>query len=69
MRIKVKNNLKVDILSAYAPTINRSEKNNEIRENFYTRLDSSIRNISSRHIITIAYDFNAKNGSAAKNKI
>ena len=69
MRIKVKNNLKVDILSTYAPTINRSEKNNEIRENFYTRLDSIIRNISNRHIITIAYDFNAKNGSAAKNKI
>ena len=69
MRIKVKNNLKVDILSAYAPTINRNEKNNEIRENFYTRLDSIIRNISNRHIITIAYDFNAKNGSAAKNKI
>ena len=69
MRIKVKNNLKVDILSAYAPTINRSEKNNEIRENFYTKLDSILRNISNRHIVTIAYDFNAKTGSAAKNKI
>ena len=31
VRIKVNNNLKVDILSVYAPTLNRSEKNHEIR--------------------------------------
>ena len=69
MRIKVNNNLKVDILSVYAPTLNRSEKNHEIREKFYTKLDSILRNISNRYIAIIAGDFNAKTGSASKNKI
>ena len=67
--MKVNNNLKVDILSVYAPTLNRSEKNHEIRENFYTKLDSILRNISNRYIVIIAGDFNAKTGSASKNKI
>ena len=40
VRIKVNNNLRVDILIVYAPTLNRSEKNPEIRKNFYTKLDS-----------------------------
>ena len=61
--------MKVDILNEYAPTLNRSEKNHEIRENFYTELDSILRKISNRHIVLIAGDFNAKTGSAAKNKI
>ena len=69
VRIKVNNNLKVDILSVHAPTLNRSEKNHEIRENFYTKLDSILRNISNRYIVIIAGDFNAKTGSASKNKI
>ena len=69
VRIKVNNKLKVDILSVYAPTLNRSEKNHEIRGNFYTKLDSILRNISNRHIVIIAGDCNAKTGSAAKNKI
>ena len=69
MRIKVNNNLKVDILSVDAPTLNRSDKNHEIRENFYTKLDSILRNISNRYIVIITGDFNAKTGSASKNKI
>ena len=68
MRIKVNSNLKEDILSVYISTLNRSEKNHEIRENFYIKLDSILRNISNRHIVIIAGDFNAKTGSAAKNK-
>ena len=66
VRIKVNNNLKVDILSVYAPTLNRSGKN---QRNFYTKLDSILRKISNRHIVIIAGDFNAKTGSASKNKI
>ena len=66
MRIKINNNLKVDILSVYAPTLNRSGKN---QRNFYTKLDSILRKISNRHIVIIAGDFNAKTGSASKNKI
>ena len=69
VRIKDNYNLKVDILSVYAPTLNRSEKNHEIREKFYTKLDSILRNISNRYIVIIAGDFNAKTGSASKNKI
>ena len=69
VRMKVSNNLKVDMLSVYAPTLNRSEKNHEIREKFYTKLDSILRNISNRYIVIIAGDFNAKTGSASKNKI
>ena len=69
MRTKVNNNLKVGILSAHAPTLNRSEKNHEIREDFHSKLDSIFSNISNRHIIIIAGDFNVKTGSASKNKI
>ena len=35
---KVNNNLKVEILSEYAPTLNRSEKNHGIRETFIPNL-------------------------------
>ena len=66
VRIKVNSNLKVDILTVYAPTLKRSEKNLKIREKFYTKLDSILRNISNRYIVIIAGDFNAKTGSAAK---
>ena len=69
VRIKVNNNFKVDILKVYAPTLNRSEKNHEIREKFYTKLDSILRNISNRHIVIIAGDFNAKTDNASINKI
>ena len=68
MRIKVNNNLKVDILSVYTPTLNRSERNYEIRENFYTKLGSFLRNISYIHTVIIAGDFNAKTSSAASQK-
>ena len=43
--------------------------NHEIRENLYSKLGSILRNISNRHIVIIAGDFNAKSGSAAKSKI
>ena len=69
VRIQVNNNLKVDILSLCAPTLNRSDKNHEIRENFYTKLDSILilRNISNRHIVIIAGDFNAKQNLPSSN--
>ena len=61
--------MKVYILSVYAPTLNRSEKSNEIRENFYAKLDSVLRSISNRHIEIMAGDFNSKTSSTVKNKI
>ena len=66
MRIKINNNLKVDILSVYAPTLNRSGKN---QKDFYTKFDSIFRKISNRRIVIIAGNLNAKIGSASKNKI
>ena len=45
------------------------KKNHEIRENFYTKHDSILRNISNKHIVIIAGDFNAKTGSASRNKV
>ena len=38
VRIKDNYNLKVDILSVYAPTLNRSEKNQEIEKTFIPNL-------------------------------
>ena len=61
VRIKINNNLKIDILSVYEPTLNGSQKINEIRENFYTKLDSIFRNISNRHTVIIAGDSMPKN--------
>ena len=59
--------MKGDILSVYAPPLNRSEKKkHEIKEKFYTILDSILRNISNGQIVIIAGDFNAKTDSAAR---
>ena len=69
VRIKDNYNLKVDILSVYAPTLNRSEKNHEIREKFYTKLDGILGNISNRHIVITTRNFNVKTGRASKIKI
>ena len=67
VRIKVNNNLKVDIFKCTYTKQKWKKSGN--RENFYTKLDSILRNISNRHIVIIAGDFNAKTGSAAKNII
>ena len=40
------------IISAYAPTF--SEKNPQIREDFYSDLDSIVESVSKRNILTIA---------------
>ena len=62
-------NQKLHIISAYAPTLDKSEKDPDIREKFYSDLDSIIKKHSSRHITIIAGDFNAKTGSAKNNNI
>ena len=43
--------------------------NHEIRENLYSKLGSILRNISNRHIVIIAGDFNVKTGREVKNKV
>ena len=59
---KVNNNQMLHIISAYAPTLDKSEKQPETREKFYSDIDSIIRKHKSRHITIIAGNFNAKIG-------
>ena len=66
---KINNDQILHIISAYAPTLESSEKNPEVRENFYNDLDSVIKKHKSRHITIIAGDFNAKTGSAKNEKM
>ena len=46
----------------YAPTLVLSEKNEEIKEEYYRALDETIRRISKRNLLIIAGDFNAEVG-------
>ena len=69
VRININSDLKVDIISVYAPTLDKSEKHPEQRENFYTKLDSVLQTISNRNIVIVIGDFNAKTGSATHNEI
>ena len=59
---KVNNNQMLHIISAYATTLDKSEKQPETREKFYSDIDSIIRKHKSRHITIIVGDFNAKIG-------
>ena len=66
---KINNKQTLHIISAYAPTSEHSEKHPEVREQFYTDLESVVRKQKSRHITMVAGDFNAKTGSAKNDKI
>ena len=59
---KIDNKQTLHIVSAYAPTLEKSEKNLELREDFYTKLDSVLKNFKTRHIVILCGDFNAKVG-------
>ena len=52
------------LICAYAPTLDLSEKNPEIRENFYNDLQSYIADTPSSSLIITGGDFNAKTGSS-----
>ena len=59
-----KENQKYLIINAYAFTLPVSEKNNQLREDFYNKLDDILNNYSDTQFIRIiAGDFNAKTGS------
>ena len=66
---KINNKQTLHLISAYAPTLINSEKNPDVREKFYSELDSVIKKHKSRHVTIIAGDFNAKTGSAREEKI
>ena len=54
-------------ISAYAPTLQKSETDQEQREVFYEQLNNVVKNINSKHLIFIAGDFNAKTGGSFEN--
>ena len=62
---KINNTHKLIIVSVYAPTLETSEKNHDVRDNFYNELGSIISRVKSRDSQIVAGDFNAKTGSAA----
>ena len=56
-------NHKLIVISAYAPTLEVSEANPEVRELFYSQLDSTVSTVASRDACVVLGDFNAKTGS------
>ena len=59
-------NRKLHIISAYAPTLPKSEKHPEIRDKFYEQLEGIINKIPRRDLVVVLGDFNAKTGSGWK---
>ena len=54
----------ITLICAYASTLDASEKNPEVRENFYNDLQSYISDTPSSSLIITGGDFNAKTGSS-----
>ena len=58
---------KIIVINAYAPTLVVSEKNEEIRDQFYELLDQTYRKVNkSKNEVIVMGDFNAKTGSGFK---
>ena len=58
---------KLILIVAYAPTLIKSESNEEIREDFYNALNEATRKLNKgRYIMMVIGDFNAKTGSGYK---
>ena len=53
-------------ISAYAPTLEMSTQNPELRDNFYNQLISTIDSVPKRHYLIVLGDFNAITGSGYK---
>ena len=54
----------VHIISAYAPTLNVSERQTTQRDDFYDQLDAAVNKIPLRDVLYVVGDFNAKTGSS-----
>ncbi len=57
----------LSFISTYAPTLDVSEKHEEIREQYYQDLEKAVRDINNRNMVIIAGDMNAKTGSSNRN--
>ena len=57
---------KLHFISTYAPTLQVSEKHENIREEYYSDLSKAMKEIKNRNMVIIAGDMNAKTGSGYK---
>ena len=64
---KVNNNQTIHIISAYAPTLDKSEKNPEMRDQLYSKFGSIIKIHKAKHMTVVSGDFNAKVGWKPEN--
>ena len=61
--IKLDNNHHLNIVTAYAPTLEKSEKEPQIREDFYNDLDKiTSQHKKDKHLLLVLGDFNARTG-------
>ena len=51
------------VISVYALTLQISEQNPDLREEFYEKLDRAISRVGRRNMVVVVGDFNAKTGS------
>ena len=58
---KINNNETLEMVCAYAPTLERSENKPEVRDNFYTELDSVIQKLKSRNACINCRRFQCQN--------
>ena len=60
-------NRNIIVISVYAPTLEKCEKDTNIREEFYDQLEKTISDVPNRDVLFIAGDLNAKTGSEYRN--
>ena len=58
---------KVTVISAYAPTLEKSKTNPQLREDFYNQLTGTLNKTPKNHLTLVLGDFNAKVGSGWAN--
>ena len=61
------NTRNLKIIAADAPTLEVSENNTEVRDDFYKQVEKAIKSIANRDFLILTGDFNAKIGSGCKN--
>lgn len=54
---------RLTVFAVYAPTLEVSEKNPEVRQEFYDQLDAAVSKIAKRNPVAVLGDLNAKVGS------
>ena len=65
--IELEKNNKLTVISAYAPTLTKSEKKPELADNFYKELQNTINLIPNRNFLFLGIDSNAQLGTGKFN--